>query len=169
MKLYQINEAKPKFALLKTEIIKADDSQSSLILPVNSNGFMIKDVKTFRLFFNIDFSENLGEILQQFNKYFSSFIPIEVNPNKSETLKETMVSSLSRSDSQDPTKIYCFTVKRNPNNNTRTVFNDNKTKLLRPNLYLKFKEDTTISFCYSQNKNDEDSDEEILLKFINRT
>ena len=57
----------------------------------------------------------------------------------------------------------------NPYNVNRTQFNDNKTKILRPNLYLKFKEELAISFCYSNEKNDEKTDEEILLNFSKRT
>ena len=163
-RLYQPSDKKPKYALLKTEIIKEEDHNISLILPVNSGGFMT-DAKTLREFFDIGYSKNLGDILQQFNKHFSKFIPTEVNPKKSESLKSTMISSLSKSDSEDPNKKYCYTVKRNPNKGVRSPFNDNKTKLLRPDLHLRFKDDSTISFCYSQNSSDEKTDEEILLKF----
>lgn len=162
--LYQKGEKKPEYALLKTEIIKEEDHNVSLILPVNSSGFMA-DAKTLREFFNISYSQNIGEILQQFNQHFSNFIPTRINSNKSDSLKSIMVSSLSKSDSEDPNKKYCFTVKRNANKGARSPFNDNKTKLLRPNLYLRFENDSTISFCYSKNKSDEETDEEILLKF----
>jgi hypothetical protein len=166
-RLYQKSENKPKYALLKTEIIKEEDHNISILIPVNSNGFMT-DAKTLREFFNIDYSENLGDILQQFNKHFANFIPTDINPQKSESLKNTMISSLSKSDSEDPNKKYCYTVKRNANKGERSPFNDNKTKLLRPELYLRFKDDSTISFCYSQNISDEKTDEEILLKFSMR-
>lgn len=162
--LYQKGEKKPEYALLKTEIIKQEDHNISLILPVNSSGFMT-DAKTLREFFDISYSQNIGEILQQFNKHFSNFIPTNINPNKSDSLKSIMVTSLSKSDSEDPNKKYCFTVKRNASKGARSPFNDNKTKLLRPDLHLRFKEDSTISFCYSKNKSDEKTDEEILLKF----
>ncbi len=161
-KLYQ-NE-KPPYALLETDIIKLTDNSKSIVIPVNSNGFMT-DAKTLREFFDIDYSENLGSILNQFNKYFSEFIPIKVNNKKSKNLEKIMVSSLSKSDSENPDKIYCFTVRRNPNNGQRTFYNDNKTKLLRPSLYLKFKEEPTVSFCYSESIDDEQSDDEILLRF----
>lgn len=147
-KLYQ--NRKPPYALLETEIIKLSDNSKSIIIPINSNGFMT-DAKTLREFFDIDYSENLGSILNQFNKYFSEFIPTKVNNKKSKKLEQIMVSSLSKNDSEDPDKIYCFTVRRNPNNGQRTSYNDNKTKLLRPSLYSKFEEEPTISFCYTQN------------------
>ncbi|WP_158977370.1 DUF6037 family protein [Cellulophaga sp. L1A9] len=167
-KLYQEHEKRPKYALLKTEIIKADNTSKSLTIPANSNGF-ITDAKTLREFFNIEYSKNIGDILKQFENHFSIFIPTQINPNKPGNLKKSMISSLSKSDSEDPEKIYCFTVRRNPNKESRSLFNDNKSRLLRPNLYLKFKEEPTISFCYSKNIIDEKSDEEVLLNFSKRT
>jgi hypothetical protein len=166
-KLYQQNDHRPKYALLETEILRSDNIDKSLIIPVNSNGFMT-DARTLREFFDIDYSPNIGDILHQFNEYFSRFIPTQVNPNKSESLKSSMIYSLSRSDSEDPNKIYCFTIRRNHNNGRRTPFNDNKSRLLRPSLYSKFKEEPTISFCYSINYKDEKSDEEIIKSFSNR-
>ncbi len=167
VKRFLENEKKPPYALLKTEFMKADDHNYNITILVNSSGFMT-DPKTLRMFFNIDFAKNVGELLQQFNQYFSGFIPTKVNSNKSKSLTQVLISSLSRSDSEDPNKIYCFTVRRNPDNRQRSPFNDNKTKLLRPSLYMKFKEDPTISFCYSQNSNEECTDEEIFLKFSQR-
>ena len=53
-----------------------------------------------------------------------------------------VVQSLSKSDSEDPSKIYCNKVRRNPNNGYRSEFNADKTKLLRPSLYTYFTEST---------------------------
>ena len=70
---------------------------------------------------------------------------------------------------QDPNKIYCFAIKRNPNNEKRTSFNDNKSRLLRPNLYFKFKDDKTVSFCYSSDVQREKTYGEIINNFSNRS
>ena len=163
-KIYQSNERKPKYALLETEILKSDNINDNLVIPVNSNGFMT-DARTLREFFGIDYSESLGDILQQFNTYFSKFIPTQVNPDKSEILKRSMIYSLSKSDSEDPDKKYCFSIRRNHGNGKRTRFNDNKTRLLRSELYSKFKEEPTVIFCYSKNNEEEKSDEEIIHNF----
>lgn len=40
-----------------------------------------------------------------------------------------------------------------------------KTKLLRPDLFRYFENDTSISFCYSDDINKENNDSEILRKF----
>ncbi len=166
-KLYLKTEVRPKYALLKTEFIKVGNSSKSLTIPLNTNGF-ITDPKTLRQFFEIEYAENLGDILQQFNEYFSKFIPMQVNPIKADILKKSIISSLSHSDSEDPEKIYCFNVRRNSNGH-RTPFNDNKTKMLRPNLYSRFSYDSTVSFCYSKEKHNERTDEQILLSFSNKT
>lgn len=166
VRLYLETENRPEYALLKTEIVKNFDLKNSITYPVNSNGFMNIDVKKFREFFGIEFSKNeLGNILKQFHSHFSKFIPKEFSVSKSEPLKNLIVASLSNSDSEDPTKIYCYTVTRKGN---RTPFNDNKSRLLRPGLYDRFKSDPTISFCYKSEKHDERSDEQILQKFANR-
>lgn len=164
VKLYQKNEKKPKYSLLEIEIFAENDFKKSLTTPVNKNGFMI-DAKTLRKFFGIEYSKNLGEILNQFKRFFSKFIPTTIIDKKSEKLKKAMIFSLSSSDSEDPDKEYCFAVKRNPSNKRRTLFNDNKTRLLRPDLYKKFQNDASISFCYSANRCDEKTDEEVLSNF----
>lgn len=167
-KLYQKDDRKPKYALLQVEILKKNDINNSLTIPVNTNGFMT-DAKTLREFFDIGYSENIGDILRQFNEYFSTFIPTQVNLAKSQELKVVMTNSLSKSDSQDPSKIYCFSIKRNPDTEKRTPFNDNKSRLLRPSLYVKFKDDYTVSFCYSSKKEKEKTDGEIINNFSNNS
>lgn len=168
-KKYLADEVRQKYALLKLEIMKELNMSDSLTVPVNSNGFLLDQVgvKRFREFFNIDYADNLGDIIQQFCQHFSKFIPIEVNLKKSIQLEKIMISSLSNSDSENPNKVYCFTVKRLAIGN-RTVFNDNKTRLLRPTLYEKFKNDKKISFYYSEDEGKLKSDAEIIISFSKR-
>lgn len=79
-----------------------------------------------------------------------------------------MVRSLSLSDSEDPNRIYCMSVKRNADGKKRSEYNSNKIRFLRSSLYEKFKDDETISFCFSSNPEDERSDKEILEGFAKR-
>lgn len=84
-----------------------------------------------------------------------------------------MVHSLSNSDAEKPNKIYCYKVRRNPNRldgepGQRSIFNDNKTRLLRPELYQKLYRDNTLSFCYSDDPQDEKSDEDIITNWTKR-
>lgn len=165
-----IENKPPKFALLKFDFIKANNSEEHLEFPVNAGGLILEtnqDKAKMRKFFNIKWAENIGDIFKQFNIYLSEFIPTKVNDNITVHEKSAMVKSLSKSDSEDPKKIYCFAVRRNPLNKDgtpqkRSIFNDNKTRLLRPSLYSKLGMDKTISFCYSANRNDHKEDSEIL-------
>lgn len=138
-----------------------------LVSAVNANGFMT-EAKLLRAFFDIEYGENLGNLLSQFNEYFAQFIPTHVSLGKSPYVEEAMVISLSKSDSQDPNKRFCYGVMRNSDGRQRTPFNDNKTRLLRPTLYPEFSSDLSISFCYSTDANDHKSDAVIIQNFSNR-
>ena len=74
-----------------------------------------------------------------------------------------MVASLSESDRDDPNKIYCYSVKRNPEKSSggygkRSPYNDNKARILRPTLYEELRnENTCFRFSADPNKHEEDS------------
>ena len=62
-------------------------------------------------------------------------------------------------------KIYCRNVKRNPEGQKRSKFNADKAKLLRKSLFEHFKDDKSVSFCFSIDPEKENDDAEILKKF----
>ena len=76
-----------------------------------------------------------------------------------------MIASLSKSDPEDSNKIYCFAVKRDAKISKRSEFNGNKAHLLRSSLFEKYKDDDSISFCFSNNKEVEKTDSEIMQSF----
>ncbi|WP_417657815.1 DUF6037 family protein [Pseudidiomarina aestuarii] len=166
-KLYEDGEKKPKYALMKVELLKSEKINERLVSSVNVNGFLI-EAKLLRAFFDIEYGENLGDLLSQFNEYFAQFIPDHVTLGKPPHIKEAMVTSLSKSDSQDPNKRFCYGVMRNSDGRQRTLFNDNKTRLLRPTLYQEFSSDLSISFCYSTDANDHKLDAVIIQDFSKR-
>ncbi|OKP87647.1 hypothetical protein A3842_05965, partial [Paenibacillus sp. P3E] len=171
VKLFVENEKKKDtYALVKLEFLRQSDLNSSLELEANSNSLFVA-TKTLREYFNIEYNENLGDILQQFKEYFSKFIPKEVIEDKSEEKLRILVASLSKSDSENPNKMYCYQVRRNGYKSDgelaqRSIYNDNKTRILRPFLYSKLKDEKNISFCFSENKNDENTDETILANWV---
>ncbi|ELB2162910.1 hypothetical protein QNZ85_004752 [Vibrio parahaemolyticus] len=165
VKLFQNNEVKKnEFALLKVEFLKVHNINDNLAIEANVRE-LFTDAKTLRKYFNIAWSDNIGEILSQFQQHFAKFIPKEVISSKSKLFEKAIIKSLSESDSEDPDKVYCYGVRRNPNKEKRTVFNDNKTKLLRSKLHEKFQNDDSISFCYSKDDEREKSDSEIIMNF----
>ena len=169
VKLYDENEKREKYALVKVEFLRQGNLNDSLEVAANSNGFIV-NAKTLREYFNIEYSKNLGNILKQFNQHFSSFIPTEVKETKSSIEEKAMVSSLSKSDGDDPDKLYCYKVKRNPlkangEPGERSLYNDNKTRILRGILYKKLSNDKHLSFCYSPDRNAEKSNDEIIYNW----
>ncbi|WP_394217539.1 DUF6037 family protein [Halobacillus trueperi] len=169
VKLFEANEEKPKYALLKMEFLEKGNFKNNLLVHANSIKLLF-DVKTLREYFGIEYSDNMGSIFDQFHQLLSKYIPTEVSKNKSPEEKTAMVYSLSRSDSENPNKLYCYKVKRNPKRKNdslgeRSPYNDNKTRILRPELYEKLKNEKNISFCYSENSEDDKTDEEIVYNW----
>lgn len=153
-----------KYALVKLEFMKETDLTDLLEVEANSNGLLI-DAKTLRKYFGIEYSNNLGDIINQFSNQLGDSIPTNIKMNISDIEKQAMVRSLSMSDSEDPEKIYCTMVRRNPEGKKRSEFNSDKTKLLRSELFEYFKDDESISFCYSKEPEKENNDATILKNF----
>ena len=155
------------YALVILDFFKANDLSCKFSAEANSKMILI-DAKALREYFGIEYSENLGDILMQFSKRFGESIPISVSNQFSELQIGLMIKSLSKSDSEDPNKVFCYKVRRNPKGQMRSFFNADKTKLLREPLFNYFKDDKTISFCYSADQNDENDDATILYNFSNK-
>ncbi|EJD5807319.1 TPA: DUF6037 family protein [Listeria monocytogenes] len=159
----------PEYALVQLQFLHKSNFTKSLSVYANSIKLFI-DAKTLREFFGIEWSENLGDILNQFSEILSESIPKKVSKNKTHQEKKAMCFILDETDSKDPNRIYCYAVRRNPVGQDnklgqRSVFNDNKTRLLRATLYEKLGEDTNLSFKYSLNPDDRKSDEEIIANW----
>lgn len=158
---------KNPYALLEIEFMQSDNFSNNLVCEANSRQLFM-DVKAVREYFGIEYATNLGDILKEFMKLFGQYIPDHVRREITDLEKKAMVTSLSLSDSEDPNRIYCMSVKRNADGKKRSKYNSNKTRILRNALYEKFKDDETISFCFSSNPEDERSDKEILEGFAKR-
>jgi hypothetical protein len=155
-----------KYALVKLHFMKLNDLNDDLQVEANICGLIIEP-KELRKYFGIKNQKNLGEILHQFAEYFGGVIPLAVREKISIIEKNAMVQSLSKSDSEDPNKIYCTKVRRNPNGGQRSEFNSDKTKLLRRALFKHFYNNPEISFCYSLDSTKENDDATILKNFAN--
>ncbi|EMG32141.1 hypothetical protein ATE35_09400 [Streptococcus oralis subsp. tigurinus] len=153
-----------EYALVKLHFIEADNLYHELQVEANSQRLIV-EARTLREFFGIEYGDNLGNILKQFTNQLGESIPKKVPEQRTAAEQAALVNSLSRSDAENPNKIYCYGVKRNSNGGQRSEFNSDKTKLLRPDLFRYFENDTSISFCYSDDINKENNDSEILRKF----
>ena len=153
-----------QYALVKIHFMKRDDLNDGLEIEAHSSTLLI-DAKTLRQYFGIEYQDNLGDILKQFTETFGKAIPMNIPDNISDEEKSAMVQSLSVSDSEDPNKIYCYKIRRNPNGGKRSDFNSDKTKLLRPILFKRFENEPSVSFCYSDDPLKENDDSTILYNF----
>lgn len=175
--LYAPDEEKPSYALVQLDFLDARNFEHHLLVPANAGGLMI-DAKVLRLFFRIRYRENLGDILQQFSFELGGYIPTAVNAQKSQTEKDAVVHMLSKKDCGDPSKLFCYAVKRNPvvkdkltgilRQQRRSPYNDNKTRLLRRTLYNRLGGDDTLSFCYSDDPEKSRTDEEIVSNWASK-
>lgn len=156
------------YALVKLHFMKSNDLNNDMQVEANSSRLII-EAKMLRKYFGIEYTDNLGDILQQFTKRLGNVIPKNVPEHFSEAEKMAMVISLSKSDSEDPNKIYCNKVKRNPNGGRRSEFNEDKTKLLRASLFEYFLNEPSISFCYYDDPEMENDDATILRNFSKQT
>ena len=153
-----------KYALVKLEFMKELDLTDSLQVEANSSRLIV-EAKTLRKYFGIEYNNNLGDILKQFSEQLGASVPSIVNDEISDLEKKSMVRSLSISDSEDPEKIYCTKLRRNPKGQKRSQFNTDKTKLLRRDLFEHFKGDESIGFCYSAEQSKENDDTTIMKNF----
>ncbi len=169
VKLYMKDEKIPEFALLKLEFLKRNNITDKLITPANVVKLLI-DAKTLRTYFGIPYGTNPGDAIQSFYQTLSKFIPKKVSTGKTSDLEVAMVASLSESDRDDPNKIYCYSVKRNPEKSSggygeRSPYNDNKARILRPTLYEELKNEIHVSFRFSADPNKHEEDSTILYNW----
>ena len=153
-----------KYALVKLHFMKANNLSDELQVEANVKKLIV-DPKKLREHSGIEYRENLGNILQQFTENLGRVIPTKMSENSSKMEKSAMVRSLSKSDSEDPNKIYCNKVRRNRDGGQRSEFNSDKTRLLRPMLFREFCNDKSISFCYYADKEMENDDATIIRNF----
>ena len=153
-----------KYALVKLHFMIANNLSDELQVEANVKKLIV-DPKKLREYFGIEYRENLGNILQQFTENLGRVIPTKMSENSSKMEKSAMVRSLSKSDSEDPNKIYCNKVRRNRDGGQRSEFNSDKTRLLRPMLFREFCNDKSISFCYYADKEMENDDATIIRNF----
>lgn len=153
-----------EYALVKLHFMKYNNINDDMQVEANSSRLII-EAKKLREYFGIEYTDNLGDILQQFTERLGNVIPKNVPECISDIERIAMVRSLSRSDSEDPNKIYCNKVKRNSNGGQRSVFNADKTKLLRAPLFEYFRNEPNISFCYYADPVMENDDATILRNF----
>lgn len=132
---------------------------------------MFFEVKAFREFFHINYSENLGNILNQFFDFFVAHVPAHI-PTINDRQNLAIAHVLASRGNRDPNAIFCYDARRlgviNNRQKQRSIFISNLTEQRYPNLYNHFKNEPTVTFYYSPRPEDEISETEIITKFTER-
>jgi hypothetical protein len=171
VKVYSEREKKDsKYAIVKLEFIKKRGRNENFCTYADLYKIHISDMKSFRKFFGIEYKENLGDVIQQFTQQFSTFIPNQLIVDKEIDLKSSITEYLNKTDMDSSKGIYCIGVKRNGTkkdgtSGQRSPENNQKAAIFRPELFEKLKDDTTISFCFSEDPSRQKTDEDILLRW----
>lgn len=175
--LFAPNEPREKYALLQLDFLDASDFTRNLPVSANAGGLMIP-AEVLRNFFDIDYAPNLGDILQQFTEFLGFHIPEKASSAKSNIEKQAIAHKMTQTGCEEPDKVYCYTVKRNPiiidsktgekKQAKRTSENDSKTRMLRRTLYDRLGKDESISFCYTDDPAMSRTDEEIINNWTTR-
>jgi len=154
----------PNYYSVKLTFIKNNGSHEELETFAKANKINIS-LTEFVRFFNIQKRGQYADFIKDFYKLFNNQMPSKFTPIDSRFV-DYALQAINRHEPNNGR--CCYDARRNlmPNSLTeykcRTVFNTEKTKLLRPDLFAKLGRDPHISFYYREY--DELDDNEILKK-----
>lgn len=162
---------KNKYASVKLTFI--DIAHPNRTYAVEANQYKaIFQPREFRDFFGIGYSDNLGNIFNQFFERLLIFIPATVPLNLNERQNNEIDRCLAQNGNRNPNAIYCYDArrlgKREDTQLHRSVFITNLTKRRKPDLYEYFENEHMVTFFYSPNPEDELSTTDIINKFTIR-
>ncbi|WP_434131217.1 DUF6037 family protein [Sporomusa sphaeroides] len=162
--IYKENERKPSvYAKAKVEFIKANNINNSIKGYIDFYNVHFSSSQEFCNFFDVERGNANRNLFEDFSIIFSHFIPEEKIINKSE-IERVLIGR--RAEGNNPNAIYCYDVRRNGRKdgspNKRSIENDNKAQSLRPTLYERFCSDSNLSFFFSDKKEENKTDREIL-------
>lgn len=146
--------------------IDLEDTNRTLEADANSARINIR-ISEIHEYFHINAYIRYPDFISAFYERFNTFIPDHfVTPDR--IMAEQIIDRLNERDHREG--FLCYKVKRNPVSKNgiqgkRSIYNDNKARLLRPSLYDYFYKDDTISFVFGDY---EHSDAEIISKFAER-
>lgn len=156
-----------------------DEHIVELEVRANTQGFSIDNKEEFFNFFGIEFAPHTHDFWTDFYTHLNPFIPVAIPVLDDEQKKRVARKTAEREHADNPDAFYCYDVRHLgkyvdsqgvKQQKTRSIFMDNKTRLLRPRLYhlVHAENDNTITFYYSPNEDDEKTDAEILRVYRSR-
>lgn len=172
LKRYKEKEKKPnEYAKAKLEFIERENINNSINAYIDFYEVHFENANRFIEFFNIENKNGGRNLFLNFATYFTQIIPKEKIIHKNDQVERRILGS--RAEGNNINAIYCFDVRRNGINengnlNKRSIENSNKVNVLRPKLYELYKDDSNLSFFFSENEEDELSDEIIISNIAKR-
>lgn len=170
--LYNERESKPnKYAKAKVEFISWNNINNSIKGYIDFYNVHFESAREFCSFFGVERGNANRDLFKDFSRIFSGCIPRKKVLNKNCDVETKLIGS--RAEQNKPNAIYCYDVRRNGTKedgspNKRSIENSNKAQTLRPELYKRFSDDENLSFFFSEIRDDEKNDKEIIKEFSKR-
>ncbi|MCQ4085751.1 DUF6037 family protein [Saccharibacillus sp. JS10] len=89
---YAAGEDKQSDALMKVEFVRVNRLKERFTVPATKWQF-VADARMLRDYFQIPYSENLGEVFRDLYECFAASIPVSVHKDKSEIEQKVLQSS----------------------------------------------------------------------------
>lgn len=161
---------KSEYALARLRFMKANNLEEFIDCYANSQG-LLTGIGEIRRFFNIPYDENgYTEWLERFYSDFDTHFPSNLEKTDDELNKVNIVTVCAH-EGRNPNRTYRHHLLRhqqdeNNNGRHRTEYNSQLAQNRFPNLWEVYKSDTTVSFAFTDNPDEELSEEEIYNNFI---
>ena len=156
----------------KEEYIKLSfvAKKSSIILQAKYlKNYLDFDLKDFLNIYKIEFPKKNESNLKYkeskkifFNNFYEAInrqTPTSINIDDNNRYQ--IAYELAKRDNNKE-HIYCFAIVANGRNGHRSYYNSSLAKIMKPDLFEKYKDDQNISFRFSANKNDEKTTQAII-------
>ena len=161
-------DTKIQYSSMKLTFIKKRNNDR-LVTEGNSQELFCK-IEKLRIFFEFDVKK-IGDLFSYIFTAFINTLPEEIQIIENDK-KEIILKYINKKENEE-NKIYPISLKRNQKEeegiqHTRSAYNLEKTRLLNFELYEDFKGDNTISFCYTDIKENEKTNLEIIENFMKK-
>ena len=111
---------------------------------------------------DLKYKESKKAFFNNFYEAVNRQTPTSVNINDNNRYQ--IAYELAKRDSNEA-HIYCYAIVANGRNGHRSHYNSSLAKIMKPDLFEKYKDDQNISFRFSENKNDEKTTQEIINNY----
>lgn len=157
------------YALVRLCFIHADDVNNYLDCYANSKR-ITAGMTELRKFLGVEYQEDGIAWINQFLSYLGRFIPKSIPVVVDREECTVALHTICRHENRNQNRVYRSYMFRNGKINNRqkhrTEYNAQLASIRFPNLYERFKKDKTISFAFTDDPENEKTEEEVLSSFV---